>query len=86
MPRNKKNPEEKTKPTDRVKCPLCPKYFVRNNRYNHNQTATHKIYANMDVNLRRIMLNVTAPPKTIVDGIILEGAVKNLQNKIKLPE
>lgn len=84
--RPRKSEEEKTKPTDLVKCPVCPKSFYRNNRTYHNRSKTHQIYATMDENLRRIMLSTTTPPKSIVDGIILEGAVKNLQDKIKLPE
>jgi hypothetical protein len=42
-------------PSDRLKCEICGTIFSRSNRFNHRQTKKHKIYAEINSKLLKIM-------------------------------
>lgn len=54
--RPRKDPQEKALPTDRLICPICGGEFTRYNRSSHNKTKVHMAYANMNDNMRKLLI------------------------------
>jgi hypothetical protein len=48
--------QEKTKPSDSVICDICGGRFIRSNRFNHKKTKKHKIYEDMNIKLRNLLI------------------------------
>lgn len=55
--RPRKAETEKAKPTDRVKCHVCGKTIIRSGRGQHNNTKYHKLYTEVEVKLRKILID-----------------------------
>lgn len=55
--RGRPRKEDKAQPSDRVKCSICSKVFVRSGRTNHNNTEYHKVHSKMNKKLRELLIN-----------------------------
>lgn len=55
--RPRKNENEKAKPYDRIICDICNKEFVRSHRSDHKKTNYHKMYADINENIKGIVIN-----------------------------
>lgn len=82
--RPRKLPGEKCLPSDRIKCPICPASFNRNNRSTHYKTKQHQLYLNIEQKLLRVIKNEIEPKetKTMVEAIILDNAIKDIRERL----
>lgn len=55
---NKKKKQCKARPYDRLTCEICGKDYTRCNKGKHEVTQFHKIYANMNANLKKALLGI----------------------------
>ena len=53
--------ENKAKPKDKMKCKICNGTYLRSNKTHHNKTKIHKIYENMHLNLKQIIIDELTP-------------------------
>lgn len=49
--------ENKALSTDKLKCDICGKYFIRSGRFNHKKTAYHIAHENMNEKIRKLLIN-----------------------------
>lgn len=52
-----KSNKEKSKPTDRIKCDLCSKFYFRSGKTKHCRTKVHIAYASMNSKLMKALIN-----------------------------
>jgi len=53
---NMSYPIKNSNPTALRTCPICLKTYMKCNKWNHNRTQYHKIYADLNNKLRDLLL------------------------------
>lgn len=55
--RPRKNENNKCKPTDKVKCKICGKIYIRCGSSRHKKTQYHQLHEKVNIKLRKILMD-----------------------------
>lgn len=76
--------EDKAKPNDRLECKVCGGSYTRAHKSSHEKTKQHQIYAKLDDDIRKVVLNKPKQLRGTVTAkeIDYHGAYERVREKI----